>query len=284
MANKLVTGADLGAAGSYSPSGVPVNDDELWFYSGSPDEITDNLDALAAVTLTACHFLQEWTGTVSDYIELGITTVYIGEHYGTGTPGGSPNLRVKVTGAATIHVLDTSTTSSEDYQPPVLVHLNSVDAELNVRKGIVGLGAATPGETAEVAMVRASYVTNMDGDARVMIGPGVGCGGVELTGGRVQAFCALPDITVAAGELVVDGSGALGNVIVSGGRLVSNTTGTTTEVTLSGDGIVDYLRNPANRTVTDIIVEGGTLLIDDPIVVTNGVTVSGRVNLQGRRA
>ena len=283
MATKIVTGADFGVAGSFSPSGVPTAGDVVYFDHDTPT-ITSNWDALAAVALGSVHFLHEWTGESDTYLEFGMTTVWIGEHFGTGTPSGSPNLKVKASGASTIHVLNTSTTSQSGYSPPVLVHLNDAAANLFVRKGAVGLGLNTPGETAQVEQVYPSYIDNVDGDATVIIGSGVTCGGIEQTGGLVRAYCPLTGVTVDGGKLTVDGTGTLGNVTVSKGLLVSNTTGTTSQLTLEENGAVNYLLNPADRTVNDIIYKGGQLMIGDHITVTNGVTLSGRLRAQAGRA
>ncbi len=278
MAIKLQRGADLSAAGSWSPAGVPEDGDDVYFDAESVT-VTAGETALSAIALASCHFLQEWEGRADTYIELGVTTVWIGEHYGTGDAPGSPNLMVKVAGASTVHVLNTSTTSAVDYKPPVQIHLNHADAKVYLRKGSIGIGLATPAEAGRLDVLSIGYEDDRDGDATAIVGAGITLATLDKTGGKATLFCGATTITNAGGDLVTEGTGAVGTLNAGGGNVVPNSTGTITTVNATG-GVLDCLRSTAPRTITTLnISDEAQVKLGDHITVGT-LAVSGRISLQ----
>jgi len=278
MANKLIIGADLSSNASYSPANVPVNGDVLYVTPDTPT-ITAGWTTLVAVALTALHVDARWTGicdaTAAQYIQLGATTIWIGEHDGIGTPAGSARLKLDVRGVSTCHVLRTARTSSDAYMPPVRLLFNNASSNLYVREGEAGVGIDVDGETSTVESI---FCGNK---GSVIAGAGTTLGGWLQAGGEGKLLCAATGVVVDAGTLTTEGAGAIGAITQNGGLVIPNSTGTVTTYTLKG-GDCDALQSNQIRTITTMVHGGGRIKYDAGTLVITNYTHTGFVSPSGR--
>jgi len=270
---------DLGTAANWSPTGLPESDDVAWFTEDSAN-VTDGFDDLAAITLAELHFMAGWTGRCeSDYIQIGATKVWIGEHWGTGEPGGSPRLKLYITGATTVEVLRTSTASDDDFEMPARFKINHADAVLVVRKGMVGVCVGDPTETGELSEIRVGFDESVESDAEVAVGAGVTLATLTKTGGKCLLNCAATTVTHHAGELRTEGAGAITALTTRGGLIIPNSSGTIATLTQHG-GVVDLLRSNVARAITTLARQGGTFKYDPAVVTVGTITETGRMAIQ----
>jgi len=276
MANKLWVGTDTGnegnwsVAANWSPSGVPVNSDDVFLEFSSQD--VDSGLAQAAVALATLNIAKSYTGKVgtsSAYLNIGAATVNIGQHNGPGTPAGSGRIKLDLDDtaatAATANVYNTGATADTGL-PAVRLLFDSASAELNVYKGTVGV-AVEAGETDTLGVVNASYVSQVSSDADVFIGPGVTLTTANQTGGDLVLECGVTTVTASAGTLKTSGSGAIATLNVSGGTTTSNSSGTITAANVTG-GFLDLTKSAESRTITTLKLDAPGKVKFDPNIVT----------------
>lgn len=251
------TPGDINVAANWSPSGVPEAGDDVYFENSSQN-LTANLDALAALTMASLHVAQSFTGIcpADTYLEVAATVVEIGYHNGPGTPNGSGRLLLdlkSVQSAITIH--NSASVSTDSNQPPIRIKNTHASSTLEVRKGKVGFCTET-GVTGQLSTVTLNYVKQKASDAEVYIGSGVTLATLTQHGGKLDLRCAATTLTVHDGSAVTSGSGAITTLNVNGGAVESNSTGTITAANVAG-GLLDTTKSSAARTIT-------TLKIDPP--------------------
>lgn len=272
MTTKLWVGTatpgDINVAGNWSPSGVPEAGDDVYF-EDSAQNITANLNALAALTLTSLHVAQSFTGTcpADTYLEVAATTVEIGYHNGPGNPTGSGRLLLdlkSVQSAITIH--NSAAVSLDPNQPPIRIKNTHASSTLEVRKGKAGFCNGT-GETGQLSAITLNYVKQKATDAELYVGAGVTLATLTQHGGKLDLRCAATTITVHDGSAVTSGSGAVGTLNVNGGTVESNSTGTITAANVAG-GLLDTTKSAAARTITTLKIDPPGKFKYDPAVVT----------------
>ena len=277
---------DINTAANWSPSGVPVATDHVYFENSS-QSVTDGLDALAAVTLGSLTIAQSFTGaigTASAYLQAAASVVTIGRHSGPGSPTGSGRLMLDLRSVQTAVTIHNSGTSLDTNKPPIRIINTHASSVLTVRKGKVGIAANSTGETSQFATINVAYDTSKDADAEVYIGSGVTLATLNQTGGKVQLNCAATTVNTEGGTLLTEGSGAIGTINAYAGTLTLNSTGTITTLNIvrGGTAKVDFSKSPAARTVTTVKLEvGGELAYDvDAITITNKVASDNPVRLK----
>ncbi|MFO7897435.1 MAG: hypothetical protein R6V58_00070 [Planctomycetota bacterium] len=273
MATTLWTGDagdnDWSTAGNWS-NGVPANGDTVYFRDGSED-VTASLDQ-SAVTVTKLVIEQSYTGligTPSAYLQIGATTVHIGEHQGYGTPVGSGRLKLDLDSAATmVTVYNTAATPEEENLPPVRLLVDtvgSVDSTVDVLKGRVGI-AVEPDESSTITL-SVGFRDSQSGDAEVVTGPGCTVDTLKTAGGDTECRAAPTTVTMDGGEVALFGTGQVTTFTIEGGTCYPENTGGIAAANFNG-GESDFTRSLAARVVTAANAKPGATIKWDPDVVT----------------
>lgn len=261
-----------------------------------------------AVTLIKLRIMQSYTGLLGDgtyYLRILSPLVDIGEQYGASNATGSQRLMIDTLNTAstiTVHdsAVQSTTTGTEQYKQPIRLLCNHADTVLNVRRGIVGIAMNAPGEIATLGTINCSYVTSVESDAEVVVGPGVTWITLTKTGGKATVLSTGTTVYNSAGDLLVDdaagtittlsakggtvqtrGGLAVTNLTVWGGDCKSDATGTVATLKCYG-GNTSFLGNNAARTVTTCEYYSGAALEFDVDVVTftNKILLDTYLDLQ----
>jgi len=292
MATKIWVGTDSGnegdwsVAANWSPSGVPVNDDDVYLEDSS-QSVTGGLDQ-SAVALASLNIAQSFTGQVgtsSAYLQVGAAAVRIGYHDGPGMPSGSSLIKLDLGSVTTAAVvIENSGSSSDSTEPPIYLKAAKAASTIEVRKGRVGIAWAT-GETSTVGTITVAYVSQQSTDADVYIGSGVTLTTLTQKGGDCILGCAATTVNAYGGTLYTVGSGAITTMNAKGATIYPNSTGTISDLIISG-GTVDFTRSSATRTVTTAKLDAGGTLKRDPnvVTITNKVDSDNPVTLSATSA
>ncbi len=284
-------------AGNWLEEAVPAGGDEVYVRARvlvdgttTDEDITEGLDQ-SAVRLAALHVEQSYRGKIGTAVaplQIAAAQVDIGEHYGFTTPTGSPRVNLDLVhieseDGPVVTVHNTAGRAEESDLAPVRLLAHDSDAVLYVRKGIVGVGML--GEAAQFAAIHQSYVSAVETDAVVVVGPNVAVATIDRVGGSMTLQCGATTVQNAAGDLLTVGAGAIGTLTVDGGTVVSNSSGTVTTLNANG-GTADFTRSRAARTVTTPKIRAGATIKFDPAVVTftNKVEAVGPVSLAAQAA
>lgn len=271
MADKYWVGTDTGNEGDYataanwSPSGVPVANDNV-FITGA-QAITSGLDQ-SAVELDDFIVLASMSGaiasvTASLQVDLGNTNRF--EFGGTG-------LAFIDVGTAAISPVIVNTAAANTTDPYGLILTGSALATIDFRKGSLNLDGAT------VTTIDQSFTSSQASDTTLLIPSDATVTTLRKTGGSALVEAALTTMENSAGEATTRGSGAITTMTVDGGNVYPNSSGTITTLNANA-GIVDFTRSRTPRTVTTLNLGGGTVKLDpDVITITNAVT--GRGNME----
>jgi hypothetical protein len=262
MADKLWIGQDgnYAEAANWSPSGVPVNSDNVRLTSAG-GSITTGLNQ-SSVTLGDFIVERSFSGSIGSatgYLQIACG-VFIFEGLGPAFINlGSSAIGVEVRG--------TGAASAGEYG---LNLLGSALTLLNVLRGSVGV-ATLLGQTSTVGNVRLA-----SSSSRVGLGPGVTLStAASVINGSLESSATIPTITLDGGQATLLRAAASTTVNARGGTLIHSSTGTLATINASG-GTVDWTRSGAARTVTTINWTGGTLLLNvGPVTYTNGITPAG---------
>lgn len=311
MATKIWTGASSGAwgtAGNWS-GGVPENGDDVYFLNNAV-AVTSGLDQ-SAVTVASLHIEQSYTGsigTATEYLAIGATNVYIGEHYGSGTPSGSGRLKLDLRAACTsFNVYNSASTATDTYLAPIQV-ISGANAitTLAVNKGKVGFCVGSPSETATITTANIGYDTSINNDAVVEFGVGCTLTTLNKTGGDVVLRGLVTTINNDGGELTTATTDNITTLAIRGGTVTLVNLGTVTTYTIEGGtcyldkhgaittsncngGVSDWIRTRNARTVTTLNIKpGATIRLDKTsgvVTLTNNVVpADGRVTIQVQSA
>jgi len=275
---------DFDYADNWNPSGSPADGDTLIMELSSQD-VLSGFDQ-STITPAALHVRQSYTGKINGYLTfLGLTALYVGEHFGSDSPAGSSRVLVNCgSGQATTIIVANSAASSADANlPPVRVVVANAAAVLHLRRGKVGLACET-GQTATLSAIHQSWLTSQASDSNLIVGAGVTLTSLTKTGGVALARCALTTLTHAGGSLETAGLGAITTINANGGAMVLNSTGTIG--TVNGNGAaVDLTKSTLARTITTYVLNGGSLAYDPAVVtITNKITASAAVKLSAAAA
>jgi len=291
MANKIWLGNDSGNEGDWSvaanflPSGVPINGDDVYLENSSQD-VTAGFDQ-SAVTLASLNVDQTYIGKIGDaddYLKIGATKLNIGQHYGPGMPAGSGRIKIDLGSAQSAVVVHNTGSPADSNKPAVRLKANNASTTIEVRKGSVGVATET-GETTTVSKIIISYVSQVNSDADVFIGPGVTLTTLDQLGGDGILECAATTVNAKAGTLTITGSGIITTLNAEGATVISNSTGTITTCNVKG-GTADFTKSAAARTVTTLKLEAGGILKYDPgvLTITNKVDSDNPVTLMAATA
>jgi hypothetical protein len=311
MGTHIWTGASSGAwntAGNWT-GGVPTAGGDVYFLNNAVS-VTSDLDQ-NAVTVGSLHIEQSYTGaigTAAAYLAIGATNVYIGEHYGSGTPAGSGRLKLDLRAACTsMNIYNSATTATDTYLAPIQV-ISGANAitTLNVKKGKVGFCVGSPSETATITTASIYYDNSVTSDSVVEFGSGCTLTTLNKTGGDCvlrglvttinndggELICATTDnitaLNIKAGIVTLTGLGTTTTYTIEGGTCYLDSHGTITTANCNG-GVSDWLRTRNARTVTTLNQKpGSTVKIDKTsgvVTLTNNIIpADGRVSIQVQAA
>jgi hypothetical protein len=164
-------------------------------------------------------------------------------------------------------VFDSADTAAENGKPPIRIKAANASTDILVRKGSVGIAADDASETSTVGDVAMSYISSVDSDANVIIGPGVTITNVLKSGGKCVLKAAATLARQYAGELRTEGTGAIATLDVYDGTVYANATGTIALLTGRG-GMVDMRQSRSARTVTTFQAWAGFNFAYDKDIVT----------------
>lgn len=271
MAIKIWTGADGDGDWENASNwigGAPANGDDVHIENTS-QSILDNLDQ-SALSLASLIVAKSFTGVIGQrgqYLQIGAAAVRIGEYYGVGSaPLGSPRIQLDLGSVATIvEVFDAGMPQNAE-DPAVWLKANKNTSLVYVRKGRVGIAPQT-GETSTLGGVLVGYVNSLATDAEVQIGRGVALSDLLIKGGRTILLCAVDTVTLEAGALLTEGSGAIGSLSITGGAAVLNSAGTITLLEVSKNGLADFTKSSYARTVATAKLDPDGRIKYDPSVI-----------------
>lgn len=292
MATKIWVGTtvdhvgDWATAANWSPSGVPIDADAVYFEDSSQSVLSGFNQS--AVTLASLNIAQSFTGLIGDattYLQIGATIVNIGHHFGPGEAVGSSLLKIDLGSAASTIIVFNSGVSSDTTKTPIRLKFNNAATTFEARKGKVSIANET-GETSTGSSITISYVTSITSDAEVYIGPGVTLTTLTKKGGYCLLRCAATTVNNYNGNLQTEGSGAIVTLNVMDGIVTSNSTGTITACNISAKGTIDFLKSAQPRTVTTPKIDDEGVIKFDPAVLTltNKITSNKPVMYQASAA
>lgn len=271
----------LNNADNWSSGSVPTNSDTIEFRDGTTD-VLYGLTALVAVTGLTINIregfeakigLPEVNADSTAYPEY--RQKYLQMAGGTINIDCSNLIRCRIdtrTTAATINVRNSG--QREDANLPSIVFIGSHASNVaNISRGDVGF-AAIGGETAQIDILRESYVLNQANDAAVYLGAGVTLDECFKSGGTGRFDCGstLIQTLPQSGKLILGGSGAHARLTIDGGTVEYNSSGTLTDFTVANDGYLDFDQDPVPKTSTNAgLVYGDKFNVRD----TRGVCNSG---------
>lgn len=267
---------DINTAANWSPAGVPVATDLVYFRNSSQN-CDVGLATWAAVALGSITIDQSFTGeigTTAAYLQHLSTTVTIGGYTTASRPNGSGLIKLDSGAAVCIIEILNSGTAADSNLPPILLKMNSASAEIHNFAGSCGL-AILPTETSTVGTVK-----TITGSRTTLTS------GVTLTTlvneGIVFLDCAATTVTNSKGTLTTDGAGAITTLNVYNGTVISNSTGTITTLNVDRNksALVDFLQSTLARTVTTLNLNIGKLYYDPGVVtMTNKIDSDQGVKL-----
>ena len=237
---------DWSSVANWSEAAVPVADDDV--YIEGTFTILYGL-AQSAIELDSLNRSGARIGTNPApgwrpvYLAIGAPIVDIGYHYGPSTVTQSVPVNLDlgtVASVITIHDFGTNGTS-----PAVRITCKHADTTLEVRKGKVGFYNNADGD-AELDIINIGYVNNKAGDSDVYIEPGCTIDTINQRGGNLNLRSALTTaLTMDAGTLKTEGSGAITTLTINGGT-------------------ADFTKSAVSRTVTNLKLNPGGMLRHDP--------------------
>jgi hypothetical protein len=287
------------AADNWSGATVPADGDTVIIESGPnicwglPQDATELAELVIRQTYTGriglkrTEFATSADGATTnsakaeyreDYLTIDSTLVNIGEHFGTGSPAGSPRVKLDLgTYQTTVHIHNTCRTPAETGLPAVRLLMNNVSSKVYVRQAPGGLGIAVD-EPTETSTVDTVSVSEASTDTRVHVGRGTTIEYFYTRGGEsvLEAAGTVTDITMEGGKLTTEGTYAVTTVTVSDGEFVPNSTGTITTFNINGGSVVATRSNaPRTWTTTTWKWRDASLDLDpDVITLTNKIALA----------
>lgn len=262
--------------------GLPTNSDALYFQDTDVD-LLYNLEALAAVTVTALHIKQSYEGLLglpytntagaTDYNEyrpkkfkLGATLCHIGE--GSGDGSGRVWLDLTTVQSA-VYVWASGDANDDNYYPIVIIGTHASNV-LRVEGGQVDV-APFGGDAATFATVTATASGQVRCSDLCTLTT-VNCDGsssVRIESAATTASCR------DSGQLTIDGTGAITTINALGGTVFDNSSGTKTTVSVANGATVSAAGNAAGCTWTNTTLTAGATVRDPnrKVTFTNAISV-----------
>lgn len=272
---------ELGVAYLYPPD----DNDDVYLYDTNIDVLYGL--AQSGVDLTSLHIFQSFTGYLGnsnsgqgEYLEIGATTVWIGEHDAQSTPIGSGRILLNLgSTSTTVNIIDSKQSAIESNKTPIRLLFDNASSILNVKKGLVSVALDHPGETATLGTINVSYKNNKNNDSKVWVGENVTLTTWTQSGGQNKLNSGATTVTVNDGKLSIDGTGAYTTLTVyTPGELDYRSTGTITNLNISGKA--DLSKDLRARTVTNCtLYKGAILYANDNVIFSNGITLAAGVKL-----
>lgn len=240
---------------------VPVSSDTVYI-SDTDNSILYGLDQ-SAVTLTALHIEQTFTGTIGlprlnsdgassyseyrdQYLKIGATSLFIGDKEGDG----SERIKINLGSVQTTALITESGDSPDGNTPAILLLGTHASNVININRGSLGV-AYYPTEVSTIATLRQAFFDDAADDTNVYLGAGVTITDILKTGGVLDVNSATTTFKQTAGTTTIhDGAHAVLNILA--GLLNYNSTGTLSAVNLSGDGVLVFDQDARPKTVTII--------------------------------
>lgn len=263
-ANKGVN--DWGTAENWSSNAVPVNSDVVIIpgaASGNSVAILYGLNQ-SSVTLSDVYVQKDYNANIGR-IENGVA-YYLRIDPDSLDYRASSGLALINIGSANISPYIEANGTAGTNKHALYIKGSNI-ATLEIRKGNVGV-APLPGETATVATLLCSYLSNLAADVTLTVGAGVTLTTLTQSGGTCTLNCAATTVTNGAGtSLTTDGTGAITTLHVYG-TSYCNSTGTVGTTNLYGT--LDLTRDRSARTFTTVNAKAGSTLKR----ISSGITLS----------
>lgn len=280
-----------GIAANWSPSGVPVDNDDVVIENSAVDILYDL--SQASIALTSLSIPASYTGKIglptynpagfyeylTTYLTLeSATTVTIGH----GDGAGSSRLRLNLgTNAAAAVVVQGTGRPESTALPALLICGSHADNTISITQGNVGL-AVESGTTAQFPVVRVGSEGLPASDVSLVCGAGCTLGGtIGQAGGNVVAQTNVATWTKTAGSTSTLRGTATITTISQDGQGVHNweSAGTIGTANFRGEGaVLNCARDLRSRTLTNGTFTGGGY-INDPnktMTRTNPITTDSK--------
>ena len=264
----------------------PPDDGDIVYLFDTSNSVLYGLNQVG-VDLAELHIHQSFTGYLGDnvlnqgdYLQIGSTLVWIGEHDSQSSPVGSGRILLDLgSTASTVNVVNSKTSAQEPNKTPVRLLFDNAASTLNVKKGLVGVGLDHPGEISTIGTINVSYLNNKSTDARVWVGEDVTLTTWLQSGGDNKLGSGCTTCTINDGKLAITGIGNYTTLYCYGsGELDYRSTGTITTLHVSGKA--DLSKDLRARTITNCtLYKGANLSAHDNVTFTNGIVLANGVGL-----
>lgn len=290
---------DWDTAANWSGGAVPVLDDVVWIADNDVN-ICWNLDTTDGGNPAEIHITQTYTGRIGlnrrafatsangvttdstkpeyrgVYLKVDCSAIYIGEHFGPGTPDGSDRIMLDNTdddGTPIITVFNTASSAAEDDLPAVRLLVDDSSQTLFVRSAPGGIGVAVdaPGETSTLNTISVAD----DSSTEVFVGPGVTLATWTQDGGSNYIYLGdeldLSTLTINGGTLRVDGIAKITSYTINDGTCYLNNDhegGIAVDNSYLKGGTTILTETTTLRTLTNVTLYSGAELRGDSNVVT----------------
>lgn len=255
-------------AGNWSASGVPVDNDALYFFDTS-NPLLYNISQ-SGVGPTSIDVLQSFTGTIglprnntNGYFEYRATYLILGDaaiattvNIGQGDGSGSGRIKLNMgAGQTTLNVFNTGNPIDSGVESILFLGTHASNVA-NIKKGSVGI-AVFPGETATIATLRVGYIDSISGDAKVRCGSGVTLTTLDQTGGTVELNAGLTTATISGGSLHIK-SGNVTTWHALEGTSYYSGTGTISTLNVQPGAVFDLSKGQGTATISTINLYPGS--------------------------
>jgi len=276
MADKVWNGidpgneGDLSVAANYTPSGVPISGDNIFFTTGT-QAVTGGFSALTAVNPALVVLGPLYSG---DFGNSAVNRVQIGNITDLRFDHGGVNAWLEAKTITACHVLGGLGLNN-------MLQFVDTGGLLDIQDMIVtgGLGNINIPDGSNFVGLR---VSGVPGTNRIILGS-------SLTGftGKVQAdsgmidFNSTPDDIQAYGTSIMnfkEGSGTIATLLRASGNSIINydSDGNVTLAEVWGGALLDFRKNAAAGGVTFTTVKAYSNAVVDSRAVTNLITITNR--------
>lgn len=259
---------DYGTAANWSPSGVPVNGDDV-IIANSSQGITAGFDQ-SLVILNSIVIDLSYTGLIgdgaSDFLQIAASSAVIGQRRSsTGSFAGSKRLNLDFgsSTACQITVNGTASRGQDQNRQPLRIRAVNSATDLQVYSGAMAIS-----DDSDNSSTFGDISVNL---GSVSIGAGVTLTNLITSGGIVNIDSSVTSADIKGGTVnFFDGIAAntIGTLTVSDAGIVNHfASGTITTLAHNG-GTVDLTKTQLSKTVTNYTANTGAVLITDTSTVT----------------
>ncbi len=215
------------------------------------------------------------------FLEIESPIVEIGYLYGVAsvTQAVPVNLDLGIVASAiTVHNAGSNGTS-----PAVRITSKHADTTLKIRKGYVGYYNNSGGD-AELDYIDMEYVSSKMSDVDLYVESGCTIDTINLKAGDLALWSALTTaLTIDAGTLRTEGSGAIPTLKANGGTCTLNSSGTITTMVIDG-ATVDFTKVAVARTVSNLKLNSGMLKHNSSLTISTWTAPANPVTLTASAA